>query len=256
MRIVRNFLFFAAVSWSFLISGCGIDNTDISSVINLSKVNGSVTEGGTLVFKVSLTSALYADIDVPYQVAGSGNYPADSSDFASGYPGGTVTLKAGRKEAEFTVLTANDTVLEQTEQLTVSLVVPSQVIAGTLTSIAGTIDDDTSNQSDVEVTVSAKTGNVSEGDGAEFTFALSQAVEFDVHVAYSVSGQVDAADFGGILPSGTATISSGSTTTKVVVTPIVDAAEAGGEDMTMNLDSVSDLIKVGTPAIATVKVND
>jgi hypothetical protein len=113
-------------------SGAGGDEVDDSGVAYLfiAPRNASRTEGDSgstaFTFTVTRTGNSQFISTAEWAVTGSGNSPADSSDFTGGVLlSGSVSLKVGESSAEITVSVAGDTRIESNKGFTVSLSNPS-----------------------------------------------------------------------------------------------------------------------------------
>ncbi|NJK42684.1 MAG: hypothetical protein HC937_03185 [Aquincola sp.] len=142
--------------------------TDDSDVTTVSITGpGSVAEGATAAYTVSLTSTAQTAVTVNLTYSGTA---ADGSDFTGV---ASVTILAGSSSASFNIATLQDVLAEGAESFTVAIAgagggnFESLVVSGTNGSQATTIvDDDTPT-----IAVSAPT--VTEGGLAVFTVSLS-----------------------------------------------------------------------------------
>jgi hypothetical protein len=109
-----------------------------------SKVEG---DSGTtaFTFEVTLTGDSSVPHSVSYSISGSGEHPADASDFASGaLPAGTITFGVGETSKTIVVNVAGDTAFEADETFALGLSAPSAGLTVATGSAKGTIlNDDT-----------------------------------------------------------------------------------------------------------------
>lgn len=89
-------------------------------------------------------------------------------------------------------------------------------------------------------TLSASATTVSEADG-QFSFTVTRSGELSVAttVAWSVGGAVDAADFGGALPSGVVSFAAGETTKTITFAPGRDDTVESNEAVTVTLGATT-----------------
>ncbi|WP_253275188.1 structural cement protein Gp24 [Xanthomonas vasicola] len=100
-------------------------------------ISGSptVTEGGTLAFVTTASPAPAADLVVGLSYAGSATRGSDYTAL------NTVTIPAGQVSAPITVTTIDDSAVESSETVVVSLVAGAGYTLGSTTSATGTITD-------------------------------------------------------------------------------------------------------------------
>ncbi|MFQ6549825.1 ExeM/NucH family extracellular endonuclease [Aestuariibius sp. 2305UL40-4] len=100
-------------------------------------------------------------------------------------------------------------------------------------------ESDGSTGDETEFSVAAVTGDQPEGDSGVTVFAFEVTRSGDVSepgsVAYSIGGDVDADDFGGVLPSGVVTFAAGETSQIVTVEVTGDLDPEADEALTVQL---------------------
>jgi predicted extracellular nuclease len=176
---------------------------------------------GATAYTFTLTrSSGSADATVAYAITGMAGI--DATDFVGGVlPSGTATFSGSNLTTTITVNVQGDTVSESDETFTVTLSGPSSgYTLGAQSTQTGTITNDDTLPSQ---TVEFATGSVSvirpEVDSGSVTYIFTVTRSGGTTGAVTVSGTltpgagVDAADFGGTLPTGfTANIADGATT--------------------------------------------
>ena len=190
--------------------------------------DASVTEGGTLVFRVSIADANYnRDITVSYQTtADSAVAGVDYSDAFESPVSKELKILAGDTSATVLVPTLQDSLDEAVESLDLVL---SAVEGGGAVIVDGTaggviVDDDP----EPRLRVSDTSATEAAGAKATFTLSLSEASGRDVTVAYRTRDGVgdDAAEAGKdytAVPSGTVTIAAGDRQATVDVALVNDS---------------------------------
>ncbi len=237
---------------------------------NVSHVEGNSGTTG-YDFVLTRTGDLSGTASVDFSVAGSGSHPANASDFAGGtLPSGTATFAAGSSTAHVIVNVSGDTTIEPNENFTVTLSNPSvnaTIAAGADTGIGTIVNDDSNTISlgDPNVVGSNNVSHVEGNSGTtgyDFVLTrtgdLSGTASVDFSVAGSGANPANAADFGGTLPSGTATFAAGSSTAHVIVNVSGDTTIEPNENFTVTLSnpSVNATIAAGADTGLGTIVND
>ena len=117
-------------------TGTGTIN-DNDTPANLAIGNASATEGGTLAFTVTRSGNTATAASANYATAGGS--ATSGSDFTAA--SGTISFAANQTAATINVATINDTAVEATETMTVTLSSPSNGAAITTATGTGTIID-------------------------------------------------------------------------------------------------------------------
>ncbi len=196
--------------------------------------------------------------------------PANAADFGGTLPSGTATFAAGSSTAHVIVNVSGDTTIEPNENFTVTLSNPSvnaTIAAGADTGIGTIVNDDSNTISlgDPNVVGSNNVSHVEGNSGTtgyDFVLTrtgdLSGTASVDFSVAGSGSHPANAADFGGTLPSGTATFAAGSSTAHVIVNVSGDTTIEPNENFTVTLSnpSVNATIAAGADTGLGTIVND
>ena len=207
-------------------------------------------------FTVNLSQSVGTDTVVSYSVAGTATSGTDYTALT-----GTVTITAGATSATIAVPVLDDTDVEGTETVIVTLDSvagdPSVELGGVTTATVDITDDD-SVTTDNEVSLAATTPGASEpGTDGQFTVSLSEVATTDTVVTYTVGGTATAdADYTAL--SGTVTITAGATTALIDVSVLDDAIEESAESVIVTLTGATgdaDVV-LGAVTEATVTISD
>ncbi|RIA18621.1 Calx-beta domain-containing protein [Ectopseudomonas oleovorans] len=205
----------------------------------------SVAEGGDgqvaqLNFLVNRTGYLNGTGSVAWRVVGEGGNPVDGADFVGGVlPSGTLNFTSGQTSQTITLQVAGDYRLEASEGLRVELYDPSTGASLGNASATATITND-----DTGLAIATTRSGLVEGDSGsvihEFTVTRSGVTTGTTSVDWSLSGEVNAADFvGGVLPSGTVTFGPGETSKVIQISVRGDRDVEGDESFTVTLGNAS-----------------
>jgi hypothetical protein len=184
--------------------------------------------GGIQQFLVTRTGDTSTSGSVGYTLNGYGENPTETDDFAPGTPmSGTISFAPGESSRILSVELVGDSELEGFESYAVTLQAQdANSIIRTETAIA-TIDPD-----DAAIRIVATDSIVKEGSGSTtlghtFTLTRSEYLDSEVTVDWQLLGAginpVNAADFGGTLPSGSITFAAGEMSKTLTITPSADA---------------------------------
>jgi Tol biopolymer transport system component len=214
-------------------------------------------------FTLSLSQAAVASQTVAWAVSGSGVHPADAADFGSALPAGIVTFAAGETSKTVTVAVSGDLAPEFDEGFSLALSSPSAGLALGTSSASGTILNDDHPQSSLTIAPLAAVRAEGSSGPTSFTFVLSldaasnQPATIDWAISGSGAHAANAADFGGILPTGTVTFAAGETSKVLTVAVSGDTAVEFDEDFEVTLSNPSaDLDLVTATAIGTILNDD
>ncbi len=99
------------------------DGDNNRGVITFRAVSSRVDEGGVAIFMTELTGDVTVDeaIFVEWRVSCDGGMGVSDEDFVGGCPTGTATIAAGQTSTIFTIMTDMDSVVENDEELPVSI---------------------------------------------------------------------------------------------------------------------------------------
>ncbi len=217
--------------------------------VSLSASPNPVTEGGSVTVTARLSSALSGSVTVPLVLTAGTAEPEDYGSLAS------ITVSGGQTTGTGTVTTAQDAD-EDNETFTVALgTLPSDVTAGSPSSVVVTIRDDDSTEPPATpmVSLSAAPNPVDEGGSVTVTARLSSALSGSVTVPLVLTaGTAEPEDYGSL---ASITISGGQTTGTGTVTTAQDADE-DNETFTVALGSLPSDVTAGSPSSVAVTIRD
>ena len=239
------------VTLSNPIAGTTIDAAATSRVVTITNDDDSLSiaatsadkpEGGagttSYTFTVTRSGYTTKETVVDWSVAANGALTAADFDYAGQLPSGTVTFASGVTSQVVTVTVKGDNLNEADEAFSVVLGTPpagTEIATGSAT---GTIRND-----DTGLAISATTVNVAEGDSGTsqhiFTVTRSGVITGSTTVNWAVSGDANATDFGGTLPSGTVSFGAGETVKTITINASGDTAIESNEAFTVTLSNAS-----------------
>ena len=233
-----------------------IENDDTAEVTIVANDPNAAEPSDNGQFTVSLSDISDQDTVISYTVSGDATAGSDYTAL-----GGTVTILAGNLTAVIDVSVIDENLLEDNENVTVTL---DAIIAGRTDSISvGTANSDTVTIADndtAEVTITANDNTAAEpsGNNGQFTVTISNPSDTDTVVAYTVSGDATAGSDYTTL-GGTVTILANQTTATIDVAVLDDVLLEDNETVTVTLDSITSGdadITVGTANSDTVTISD
>ncbi|NIY85779.1 Calx-beta domain-containing protein [Vibrio campbellii] len=238
-------------------SGPGPDPDDDRPMVSISDA-GTINEGDTANFVVSLTNASEDDVQVELgldlgdtEVDDLGTFEYNTGSGWLAVPNdGVVTVPAGLTEFDVRIASIDDDVFEGPENFTVD-VAGLGVVQGVDTGTATIVDDNTGPGPDPDddcPTVSiSDAGSINEGDTANFSVSLTNASEDDVQVELGLNlGDTEVGDLGTLeyntgsgwfaVPNdGVVTVPAGLTEFDVRIASIDDAVYEGPENFTVDV---------------------
>ncbi|MDP2344935.1 MAG: Calx-beta domain-containing protein [Deltaproteobacteria bacterium] len=218
---------------------------DANAPPRISIAGASTTEGGDVVFVVSLNQASALDVDFS---ANSTTGSAQAADFVGIASAGTIA--AGALTTTVTVTTADDALDELDESFTVALSGLVNATAGTATA-TGTIVD-----GDAPPVVSVSDASITESGTLAFVVTLSAPSGLNVtFTANTAQGTAVAADFTGLSASAR-NIPAGSTTTTINIATANDAVDEADEAFTLALSAIVNGVGGVTSATGTIVDDD
>ena len=227
-----------------------ITDDDDAPTVSLSSSSVDVDEGaGSVSLSVRLSEPSGYPVTVKYETA-DGTAKA-GSDYSSA--SGTLTFSPGQAEEVVDISVTDDTEAEANETFTVALSGPKNATLGSAATATVTITD---NDSVPEVSLSASSAEVDEGDGAvRLTVRLSEAGNNTVTVDYTASDGAPVASSDFASSSGTLTFAPGETSKAITVAIVDDDHDEPNETFTVKL---SDPVHatLGNPSVATVTITD
>ncbi|TCM12143.1 Calx-beta domain-containing protein [Novosphingobium sp. PhB165] len=227
-------------------SSYGVQNAPAKPGVSIS--DASATEGGTLVFTVSLSAPSGGPVIVAYSAA-SGTATV-GSDFAAN--SGRLTFAPGETSKTISVATVDDALIEGNETFTVNL---SEASGGTISRASGTgtiVDNDF-----VQVTFAvANAAAVDEGSPLIFTVTKSNVTTATTSVSYATANGSAAAGSDYVATSGTLTFGPGEYSKTVSVATIDDTSYEADETVLLNLNNPTGGTISVAQASGTIKAND
>ncbi len=227
------------------------DNDVALPTVTISATDASAAEAGpdTGTFTVSRTGATTAALTVNYTVGGTATSGSDYTALS-----GSVTLDIGFASAPLTLTPVDDTAVESSETVVVTLAASALYNIGSPSSATVTIVD---NDVDLPtVSISATDPNASETgpDSGTFTITHSGSASAALTVSYTVSGTAtNGSDYTAL--SGAVTIPAGSSFAAIAVVPLDDSLTEPAETVIATL-SPGSAYTVGSPGSATVTIAD
>ncbi|HDM8232123.1 TPA: calcium-binding protein [Vibrio campbellii] len=238
-------------------TGPGSDPDDDRPTVSISDA-GSINEGDTANFIVSLTNASEDDVQVELGLnlgdTEAGDLGTLEYNTGSGWLAvpndGVVTMPAGLTEFDVRISSIDDEVFEGPENFTVD-VTGLGAVQGADAGTATIVDDNTGpgpDPDDDRPTVSiSEAGSINEGDTANFVVSLTNASEDDVQVELGLDlGDTEVGDLGtfeyntgsgwvAVLNDGVVTVPAGLTEFDVRIASIADEVFEGPENFTVDV---------------------
>ena len=213
--------------------------------VTITALDPTATEAGltTGAFRVSRTGSTASPLTVFYSVAGTATPGTDYTALP-----GSVTIAAGSSVANILVRPINDTLMEGTETVVVTLSSRPAYTIGSPSSATVTII------SDERVTITAPDATATEAGLTTGAFRVSRtgSTASSLTVFYSVAGTATPGSDYTALP-GSVTIAAGSSVANILVRPIDDTLMEGTETVVVTLSS-GPVYTIGSPSSATVRI--
>ncbi|WP_158261382.1 MULTISPECIES: Calx-beta domain-containing protein [Pirellulaceae] len=187
-----------------------------------------------LTFLVTRSGAVSAIASVDFAVSIETNDTADAVDFGGSLPQGSVLFNANESQRTITIDVQGDDEVETNETFTITLSNPSlgHVIE---TAVSGGII----NNDDIGVRIEAVISGVSEGSIFAYRIVRTGDSTQTTTIQYAAQGSgaspVDAADFGGTLPSGQVVFTPGQTSKLVTFSSSQDLLVEADETFTISI---------------------
>ena len=226
-----------------------------SPSVRLSASPNPVDEGSSVTVTARLSEALAADVTIPLTLTAG---TAEAGDFGSL---SSITINSGSTTGTGTITTSEDADTDD-ETFTVALgsTLPSQVVAGSPSSVEVTIADDddggptTTPATPPSVRLSASPNPVDEGSSVTVTARLSETLTADVTIPLTLTaGTAEEDDFGSLT---SITISAGSATGAGTI-PTSRDADTDDETFTVALGStLPSPVVAGSPSSVDVTIRD
>jgi len=229
-----------------------------ADVVAVTVVSSAGAEQGTvpIVYSVSRTGALSGTINVTLAWSGTAKLGTDYFVTASGtgvsLSGNVLTLGPGAAGATVTATPIDDTTVESTETVVMTLSTGTGYSVGVPSSANGTIAD---NDAPSVVTVTATDASGAEDASDPITFTLTRTNTFkQIVVNLTWGGTATSADFNAALPLSV-TFAAGQSTATVTVTPIDDAIAEATETVTLTIATGTGYT-AGSPSSASGSILD
>jgi hypothetical protein len=197
-------------------------------------------------FTVTRTGSTTSSLTVFYTVSGTATPDADYTTLS-----GSVTIPAGAVSATITVTPKDDTTVEVSESVVVTLSAGTGYTVG-LFSVATVFIAD--NDTGATVTIQKTDDAAEPSDTGTFTVSRTGSTSAALDVSYAVSGTATAGTDYTTL-SGTVTIASGQSSATITVSPIDDMTAEGDETVIVTLSADPDYT-IGSPSSATMTIAD
>ncbi|XGW00908.1 MAG: Calx-beta domain-containing protein (plasmid) [Leptolyngbya sp. BL-A-14] len=235
-----------------------------ASNLFIAPTDATKAEGNTgstpFTFTVTRIGNTSGTTSVNYAVTGSSGKAANAADFGGTLPTGTVNFAAGETSKVITVNVTGDATAEPDEGFTVTLTNPSaNAFINTATAAGKILNEDSATLS------IAGTGNYkAEGTGGTtpYTFTVTRTGDttgtttVDYRVRGFTDNPVDAADFGGTLPSGTVKFAPNETTKTFTIDALADTTLEPDEAFLVSLSNASGSGTITTADAAGYLLND
>jgi hypothetical protein len=222
-------------------------------VVSVTATDGSASEPGTDkgTITITRTGATTAALTVAFAVTGTAT---SGTDYIS--IGTSAIIAAGQSSAVITISPLDDTAVEGSETVIVTLSANAAYTVGTPSSATVTIADNDSAPTLPVVTVTATDSSASEPgtDKGTFTVTRTGSTAAALAVSFTVGGTATSGTDYSALGSSV-TIPAGATSAAVTVSPLDDALPEGNETVILTL-STSAAYTIGTPSSATVTITD
>jgi hypothetical protein len=218
--------------------------------VSIAATTNGVEGGSNGLMTLSMTQASVSATTVTYTVSGTATSGTDFTALS-----GSVTIAAGATTATIPITITNDTIVENLENITVTL---TGVTAGTASLAAANVATITITDNDTATVTIATNTNGAEATPTNGVARVTQTLASSVAtiIAYTVTGTATSgADYTAL--SGTVTIPAGSTTANITIPVINDTIVEGNETVIITLTSVtSGLATLGATLSATNTITD
>lgn len=214
----------------------------------LSIGNASVTEGGNLLFTVTLSPSATGTVTVNYATAnGTAVAPGDYTAAS-----GTLTFTGGQTSKTITVATIDDSTTESSEVMTVTLSGATGGAAIDPAAGTGTIGD---NDSVSPANLAIGNAAVTEGGTLSFTVTRAGNTVIAASASYATSSGTATSGSDFTAASGAVSFAASETTKTISVATTDDTAVESAETMTLTLSSPGSNTTI-TTATGTGTIND
>ncbi|MEM1226240.1 MAG: Calx-beta domain-containing protein [Planctomycetota bacterium] len=187
-------------------------------------------------FPVSRTGDASQAASIGFQISGD----VEASDIQGGVLSGTLNFAAGSSTANLTVNVIGDSVNEQDETLTVTLVSPPEgATIGTASASSTVLNDDIELPDPIIFNIAAQDQQKPEGNSGTTPFVFNVSRTGDTTsgatIDYQVSGDVDGSDFLDGMLAGTVNLNVGESTATITIDVLGDLLFEADETLTVSL---------------------
>jgi hypothetical protein len=215
-------------------------------VISWTTTQQTVSENVNIV-SITATTCLQQDqpIEIPYTISGT----ASSSDHS--LTDGTFSIPANSDTGELTFTVTPDTLVEQSETISIQIGSITGADTGTPDTHEISITDD-----DLPyLTISSAQSSVSESAGTVMiTVTADQSNFVDMEMDYTISGTADSSDHN--LASGTLSITASETTNTILLSIQDDNRDEAEENVVITLSNAQNAIISGGTTALTIAITD
>jgi len=226
-------------------TGTGTINDDDNAAVTVADV--SATEGGELVFTVTLENAVADTFDVDVNFTDVTTGGGSDYDIANQI---LIFAGAAGEQQRFTVLTVEDAVLEGDETFTVNLTAANALVDDSDTATGTINENDTAAVTVEDVTMV-------EGAGLMFTVTLDNAVAgaFSLDASFTDGTATGAADYGNTIQTLNFAGAAGEQQTFTVLT-VEDSVLEGDEHFTVSLTAANAIVDDSDTETGTIIDNE
>ncbi|MBI2925962.1 MAG: hypothetical protein HYY24_09685 [Verrucomicrobia bacterium] len=223
-----------------------------ATIVSVAATDASAAEAGLDpgVFTLTRTGDTTAELTVNFQLSGSAQIGTDYEALA-----GSAVIPAGQDSVTVTVTPKDDSTVEESETVQLTLGPSAQYGIGISTATVAIADDEPVVIKPV-VTIVATDAQAAEAGTSTGAFTVSRTGDTgaELVVSFSVSGTAESSrDFGSI--GGSVTIPPGAESAQILVAPIDDPDPEPAETVTLTLTSKAGY-ELGDPKSATVTIAD
>ena len=235
-------------------SGTGTPTPQPGSLQLSSAAYSVIENGGTATITVTRSGGSDGAVSVNY--ATSNGSAISGSDYTA--TSGTLHFAAGELSKTFTIPIMNDSVVEGSESINVTLSSPAggATLGSQATGVLTIQDDDVATQPG-SLRFSASTYSLSENGGAlTVTVTRTGGSSGAVSVSYATANGTATAGSDYTAASGTLNFASGETSRTFTIPVTDDSAVEGNETINLTLTNATGGATIGSPSTATVTIND
>lgn len=204
----------------------------IKPSVSFTQTASATTEGGSAQIQLRLSEASRKQVTVNLSLGGTAS---SGSDYLS--PGSQVVFASGETQKTLSVRTLDDSAVEGSETLTLTLASASNANLGEPKQHTLTIADN--DVAPPTVAFSAASSAGSESEATRVDLVLSRASSKTVTVSYSRSGTAGSGDYGLNLASPVS-FAPGETRRTLLLTPVDDSEAEPGESAVLTLTAATE----------------